>query len=469
MDGTDCEAYTVFRESYRSLIDDLAEAGWTRSETRYRLVTLYPDIPRDFLDRFLAEHPEQFLHTADEALNGTLLAAGVWLAVNHLLDLGEDRGFIATYGDQAVVQDVSRYLESAGVSDDHTAMILGRIGATLAFLTQYPHTSLTSADYQSFRADPPQELREVFGLIRQDWPASPRYLSSQFGDGSWSRALVSMGLAPAQRFAPDGTDRIPDFTEDRFRSAIADFLTYCIRNNRKPLALLYGRWSADTARHTTPRPTLGTLRHRFGAWHLALAQGRRLINDEAPGAGDPRYEEHWVGPWGSSSREPRSEAGSWSPQHWVERGIGVVETVVQEASGDENSWAELVAEISEAIRTLPWKHFLTVEYDTGNTGGDSPYAQAFTGPGGVTATLVSEQFLPAVLWPLDEEYLVDAGWRPPHAEQLHWERTQLSLDDSATEIVDALRYGRDCSDPYRFRWGSGAMYDRAFPATIPTI
>lgn len=469
MDGIDSEAYRAFRDAYQPLVDELAEAGWTRSETRFRLVTLFPAIPRDLLDLALAENPERFLHSADQTLNGTLLAAGVWLAINHLLDLGEDRRFIAVSGDPAVIQDVSRVLESAGATDEQTASVLGRLGATHAFLTEYPHTTLTSSEYQSFREDTPEDLREVFALIHQAWPASPRYLSSQFGDGSWSRALVSVGLAPAQRFAPDGTDRIPDFTEVRFRSAIADFLTYCIRNNRKPLALLYGRWAADTARHTTPRPTLATLRNLFGSWHEALDHGRRLINDQAPETCDPRYEEHWVGPWGSPSGGGADEPGSWSPQNWIDRGIGVVETVGQEASGDEDSWRDLIEEISEAVRTLPWNHFLTVDYESGNTGGDSPYAQAFTGPAGVTATLVSEQFLPAVLWPLDEEYLAEAGWRPPHPDQLHWERSHLGLKDAAHVMVDALRYGRDCSDPYRFRWGSGAMYDRDVPATAPTL
>lgn len=460
--------YKEFLDAFRPLVDELAEAGWTRSECRHRLVTLYPQIARHHLDRVLSQYPQRFGHPSDESLNSTLMAAGVWLALNHLLDLGEDRRFIAVSGDPAIVQDLSRIFEGAGATDEQTARLLGRIGATFSFLTEFPGASITSAEYESFRHDMPEDLTGMSRLVRSNWPASARSLSSQFGEGSWSRALVSIGLSPGQRYAPDGTDRVPDFTQDRFRSAIADFLTYCIRNNRKPLALLYGRWSADVARHTTPRPTLATVRHRFGSWHEALSHGRRLINEEAPGRGDPRYEENWVGPWGNTDDVGTQQPGSWSPQHWIDRGIGVVEHI-GEATGDESSWRNLVAEIAHAIRELPWKHFLTVDYETGDTGGDSPYAQAFTGPGGVSVTVVSEQFLPAIKWPMDEEYLAEAGWTPPTPHQWHWERSGLSLDEAADVLVDALRFGRGCPDPYRFRWGSGALYEQDRSATVPTL
>ena len=68
-------------------------------------------------------------------------------------------------------------------------------------------------------------------------------------------------------------------------------------------------------------------RHRFGSWHEALSHGRRLINEEAPGRGDPRYEENWVGPWGNTDDVGTQQPGSWSPQHWIDRGIGVVEHI----------------------------------------------------------------------------------------------------------------------------------------------
>lgn len=470
MDGSEFEGYQEFLDVFRPLVDELADAGWTRSESRHRLVTLYPDVPHRYVDRLLAECPERFVHPGEESLSSTLLAAGVWLALHHHLDLGEDRRFIAVSGDPAIVQDISRIFEAAGASEEQTAGFLAKVGATLAFLTAHPDTGLTTAEYQAFRDDLPEDLLEMSRLVGGNWPASAQSLSSQFGEGSWSRALVSIGVAPDKRYGPDGTDRIPDFTQDRFRSAIADFLTYCIRNNRKPLALLYGRWSSDVARHTTPRPTLSTLRHRFGSWHEALAHGRRLINEEAPGHGDPRYEENWVGPWSTRpSGTGELEPGTWSAQHWIDRGIGVVEQIGDEATGDEDSWRDLIAEIHQAIRDLPWKHFLTVDYETGNTGGDSPYAQAFTGPRGVDVTLVSEQFLPAILWPLDQEYLEESGWKAPTPDQWHWSRTQLSLDDAAEVLVDALRYGRDCSDPYRFRWGSGAIYDQGRSVTAPTL
>ncbi|WP_129662322.1 TY-Chap domain-containing protein [Rothia uropygialis] len=470
MDGSECEGYSKFLDAFKPLVNELADAGWTRSESRHRLVTLYPSIPRHYLDRALSQYPQRFVHPGEESLNSTLLASGVWLALNHLLDLGEDRRFIAVSGDPAIVQDISRIFEAAGATEEQTAALLGKVGATLSFLTEFPQTSITSAEYEAFRNELPGDLLEMSRLVRSNWPASARSLSSQFGEGSWSRALVSIGLAPSKRYGPDGTDRVPDFTQDRFRSAIADFLTYCIRNNRKPLALLYGRWSSDVARHTTPRPTLAALRNRFGSWHKALVHGRRLINEEAPGRCDPRYEENWVGPWGNGESASGAQGpGSWSPQHWIDRGIGVVEHVGGEATGDETAWRSLIEEIGQAIKELPWKHFLTVDYATGNTGGDSPYAQAFTGPGGVSVSLVSEHFLPAIMWPLDEEYLKEAGWTPPNPHRWHWEQSQLALNEAAGLLVDALRYGRGCSDPYRFRWGSGAIYDLGRSATAPTL
>jgi hypothetical protein len=452
MDESSIEEYRDFVDTYGHLFDALVQGDWTRRQARFRLRALYPELSREMIERALFDDRWAFVNHSEEPPGSTMTAVALWLAVNDLFDLGTDRVHAVSHVDPITLQTISDFFALNDVAPEVAAEIYGRIGATLRFLTQYPHTSVTRAEYSDFRLDPPESLRRL-DEGEGTWPPTAQEVAERLGEGSWDRALLAVGLRPLSR----EIEHDPEFSEARFRSIIADFLAYCVRNDRQPQAIFYGRWS--TMAEGVQRPTLASIRHRYGSWLRALSRGRELIGAGEAISEDPRRR-GWSGPWLTAEQRASADtAGAWSPQRWTDRGIGVVEHVQEEAIGDESAWQDLEEELRSALAGLPWNHFLTVEYETGNTGGDFPYAQAFTGPAGVAVRLVSEDYLPAFAWPIDEDYLVETGWEAPGEEQPNWARTRLAVEEAAGAVVEGLRYGRGCPDPYRFRWGSGTVTD----------
>lgn len=474
--------YRAFLAAHGELLQQLVELDWTRREARVRMIAVYPGIDHALLDQALSDLGWASERRSEDPISRVVVASSMWLAVNELFDLGEDPVYAVTLLDDMIFQDMSAFMDLHGIGEERAASILRRLAASMKYLADYPLTSVTREEYRDFLDHLPDYLAELSAKREGHWPVSDLVFQDHIGEGSWSRALLSVSMSPEHRYAPDGTDRVPEYTEARFRSAMADFFTFCIRTDRKPQALLYGRWASSGARGRVPRPNLATVRHHFGSWSAALIHGRELINDNAPGQGDPRYEEHWVGPWqpfadvdAASGQAPSARdrgrdaaasagAAARDPQHWTERGIGVVEHVIETATADETAWEDLTAEIAQALADLPWHHFLTVEYETGNGLNESPFAQAFTGPGGVDVTVVSEQFLPAIVWPIDDEYLTETGWTAPSESHPQWRQHRLAPERAAGVLVQGLRYGRDCTDPYKFRWGSGS-FSREDPVT----
>lgn len=458
MDESSLEEYREFVASHGHLFDALVQGDWTRRQARFRLRNLYPELSREMIERALFDDRWAFVNHSEESPRATMTGVALWLAVNELFDLGTDRMYAVTHMDPITLQTVSDFLDLNGVSPADAAEIYGRIGATLRFLTQYPHTSLTRAEYSDFRLEPPESVRRL-GIAA--WPPTAQNVAALLGDGSWDRALLAAGLRPLSR----EIEPAREFSETRFRAIIADFLAHCVRTDRQPQAIFYGRWASMA--EGGERPSLAAVRHRYGSWLGALSRGRELIEAGDAVPGDARRD-RWLGPWGAAEeRTEEGASGSWSPQRWTDSGIGVVEHVREEAIGDESAWEDLAEELRSALTSLPWNHVLTVEYETGNTGGDFPYAQALTGPGGVGVLLVSEDYLPAIAWPIDEDYLVETGWEQPTDEQPNWARTRLTVDEALEAVVGGLRHGRGCPDPYRFRWGSGVI--STAPQAAPSL
>ncbi|MCT2242669.1 TY-Chap domain-containing protein [Rothia kristinae] len=461
----DDAVYREFRARYGPLLERLNDVEWTRREARSRMLTVHPEMDHELLDRALAEMSWRSELRREDPLGGVVISCSLLLAVNDLFDLGEDPEYAVTLLERAIFQEMSAFMNLHGISDEAAAHILSRLAASNRFLAEYPRTTLTQEEYRGFLRDIPEYLRELSAAKDGRWPVSDALIRERIGEGSWTRALLAVGMSPEERYAADGTDLIPEYTEARFRSAMADFFTFCIRTDRIPHALLYGRWAASGSRSRVPRPNLATVRHQFGSWSQAIAHGRELINSSDPAQADPRYEEHWVGPWTQPTPvvSPSGGRAAWSVSSWTDRGIGVVGHLRAEPgetseADAEAAWEELVGEIAQAVRDLPWNHFLTVEYETGNNLDEAPFAQAFTGPAGVEVTLVSERFLPAIVWPIDDAHLQRTGWTAPDESQPHWRQGRLEPEAAARTLVDGLRHGRDCSDPYSFRWGSGAVY-----------
>lgn len=107
-------------------------------------------------------------------------------------------------------------------------------------------------------------------------------------------------------------------------------------------------------------------------------------------------------------------------------------------------WQRTRARLDEVGRSVGWGSFVLVQYGSGD---EVPYAQGAPGPAGWYVEVVSAAYLPAEMWPLDEEWLRGAGWREPDGETLNWWRPRVTVDEVAGLLLDGLRLGRGCPDP----------------------
>jgi hypothetical protein len=124
---------------------------------------------------------------------------------------------------------------------------------------------------------------------------------------------------------------------------------------------------------------------------------------------------------------------------------------------DESAWDELVAEVAEALANLRPNQFVILEYHPG--GEPEPYAQAAYEMGGYHCELVSEECLPADLWPIDDVAIRRQGWTAPDSDTPNWWTRAATAEQAAHHLVDGLRHGRRCPDPAAYTWWDGTFPD----------
>ena len=132
-------------------------------------------------------------------------------------------------------------------------------------------------------------------------------------------------------------------------------------------------------------------------------------------------------------------------------------------------WDLLAEELGGVVAALPWGSFVIIEYGRGEAD-DGPYAQAAPGPAGWYAEVVSNAYVPAADYPVDEGWLQEAGWLRPDGETLNWWRTRLCPAAVAPALIDGLRHGRECTDPSAFTFRTGRFPDGprgGEPAPVP--
>lgn len=123
-------------------------------------------------------------------------------------------------------------------------------------------------------------------------------------------------------------------------------------------------------------------------------------------------------------------------------------------------WSVLTDELGRTLRRTRPGQFVLVEFveHEGVPPWDPwPYAQCMWEPDGWYCEVVSANFLPAERWPLDELTLRRAGWRAPAGPEDNWSIETLTAELAASAMVEALRRGRDCDDPRRYRWEVGTL------------
>lgn len=111
----------------------------------------------------------------------------------------------------------------------------------------------------------------------------------------------------------------------------------------------------------------------------------------------------------------------------------------------DDGWADLVHDLTIDLEVLEPGQFVIVEHCAQLD--PNPYGQAAPeGGGGWHCEVVSEAYLPAGVWPIDEWYLMAAGWTPPGDPRGNWSRTADSPARVARLLADGLRLGRVCPD-----------------------
>lgn len=126
-----------------------------------------------------------------------------------------------------------------------------------------------------------------------------------------------------------------------------------------------------------------------------------------------------------------------------------------EPSADEPEWDALRTEVAEALAGLGPVQFLILEYHPGGT--VEPYAQAAREVGGYHGELVSEAYLPADQWPIDEVTIRRQGWTAPDTDTPNWWAWADTADLAARHLVDGLRHGRRCGELSAFTWRDGTF------------
>jgi hypothetical protein len=117
-------------------------------------------------------------------------------------------------------------------------------------------------------------------------------------------------------------------------------------------------------------------------------------------------------------------------------------------------FTELVQTLCPEVGVLERRHFLIVEVDVGLD--VEPYAQVARELDDTWyCEIVSTHYLASGDWPIDEFFLLAAGWSPPVDPRDNWSVTVESARDAVRMMVEALRFGRACTDLYSYSWSFG--------------
>lgn len=156
-------------------------------------------------------------------------------------------------------------------------------------------------------------------------------------------------------------------------------------------------------------------------------------------------------PCGQPAAETADAAAEVRELH--DPGIGLIAPHVPADQIPESVWDNLRDMLAEDLASLPWKGQLVLKYLAEGTG-NTPSAWAGSGPDGVTCAMSTTVSVPVSHWPLDVAYFEEGHWEEPSSWDRPWTAGPLDPMTAAERMVDGLRFGRLCLDPYSFRWGT---------------
>ena len=430
----------AFVQRYGSLIHAMAERGMTRGQVRMRFQLLFPEESPALLDAAISHLGRRFAQeTSAPAISDVAVGAGVWLVVARHLGLSPDLDHAALHLGSDTVRDVTGLLSRSDPDGATTQRALGLIGAAQRHCAQDGSAPLLSAhDYEFARLELCTGAGFLCGIAHY-WPAPECTVSQRLGGGRWETALERIGLRGSE--APSAGHV---FTEEEYAAAVTAFLSHCHSAGQHPTTAHYGRWVVEQEIGSTRRPYFDGVRRFFGSWEEAM----RFASTHQPAGEQPGE--------GFADTRTWSDLATPEAQEMLGRaGIGVVgadTTVV-----DEDVWEDLRRLIATVLARLPWNDFLVVEYERYDDRSEAPVAWAGVGPHGVECAVVSGGQLTHAAWPVDATFFHEDEWAEPSAWNQPWTTGPVDFPEAAQKLVDGLRFGWGCSDPYRFHWGVGSF------------
>lgn len=133
-------------------------------------------------------------------------------------------------------------------------------------------------------------------------------------------------------------------------------------------------------------------------------------------------------------------------------GIGLVAVPEPQDDEPEHVWDELHDRLAADLAAVPWHGVLVVRYDPPPDRLRPPVAWARTGPDGARICL-SGFGGTSTSWPWEDSYFEEGRWRAPADQATAWNAGPLGFHAAAELMVEGLRFGRACNNPYRYRWG----------------
>jgi hypothetical protein len=288
-----------------------------------------------------------------------------------------------------------------------SAEILAVIETTAQDIRAGDDAGISYADYEEVAEAISADLADELPRRGDRWPVPASTVRRHLGQGFWDTALAAAGLEPA--LDPVGFSA-PDFVEAArgYRDGGHYF------GSPKDVAS-YDSWVTVEMAAGRRRPSVVAIRRHFGAWESVI--------------------------------------GAVMPSEVEDDYDGMVNHIRAQNDMQED-WAKAGELISQVLANMPWNSFLSIEYADGSDG-LNPYAQAVPSADGVWFEIVSEQYLPADTWPIDTGYLTGNGWSAPNSDFPNWFKDGIPQIEAGHQILDGLRYGRDCRDASKLRWHTG--------------
>lgn len=432
----------AFVRRYGSLIHAMADRGMTRGQVRMRFQLLFPEESTALLDAAITHLGQSFPQeaSAPEITDGAV-AAGVWLVMAQHLRLAPAPDYAALNLSTAVVRDVTGLLAVSDADGTITRRTLGLIGAAQQRCAEDPgRRPLSAHGYELARLGLCTESNFLCTLAHH-WPVPERIVSERLGGGRWDAALERIGLR-----AGDEPPLEHVFTEEEYATAVTAFLSDCRSTGHHPTTARYGRWVVEQEAGRTRRPYFDGVRRFFGSWEEAM----RFASAHQP-AGEHLGD-------GFADTRTWSDLATPEAQEMLGRaGIGVVVPHAATPVVDEGVWEDLRRLIATVLARLPWNDFLVVEYERDDDRSEAPVAWAGVGPHGVECAVISGGQLTHAAWPVDATFFHEDEWNEPTGWDQPWTTEPLGFPEAAQKLVDGLRFGWGCSDPYRFHWGVGSF------------